>query len=152
MDIQDCLFFTWSLFLEPLAHRQNVASFFFSIGITLVDVQLNWLNWFHFHFLEGHIFLILIDCMIFLSLFLDVPRLWNSQPIECFTLALLSSIVFPQWFSFFTGCLVQWLCRWPYGGHRRGNVWNLGLVTAVSFAFHLSISFLRTGSLIFSET
>ena len=31
--------------LEPLAHRRNLA---FSIGITLVDVHLNWLKWFHF--------------------------------------------------------------------------------------------------------
>ena len=30
--------------LEPLAHRQNVASFSLSVGITLVDVHLNWLN------------------------------------------------------------------------------------------------------------
>ena len=33
--------------LEPLVHCQNVASWVFSIGITLVDVHLNWLNWFH---------------------------------------------------------------------------------------------------------
>ena len=31
--------------LEPLAHRQNVASF--SIGITLVDIFQNWPNWFY---------------------------------------------------------------------------------------------------------
>ena len=31
-----------AVFLEPLAHHRNVASF--SIGITLVGVHLNWLN------------------------------------------------------------------------------------------------------------
>ena len=50
--------------LEPLAHRQNVASL--SLFITLVDVLQNWLNWFHFLFLEGGLLIILIDCMIFL--------------------------------------------------------------------------------------
>ena len=49
--------------LEPLA------------DIILVDVQLNWLNWFLFLFLEGGLFVILIDCIIFLSPFLDVTRM-----------------------------------------------------------------------------
>ena len=62
--------------LEPLAHCQNVASF--SIGITLVDVPLNWLNWFHFLILKGGLLVILIDCMIFLSPFLDVTRMSMS--------------------------------------------------------------------------
>ena len=35
-------------YLDPLAQFQNVASLTFSIGITLVDVHQNWLNWFHF--------------------------------------------------------------------------------------------------------
>ena len=39
--------------LEPLDHRRNVASLVFSIGITLVDVIQNWLNWFCFPFLQG---------------------------------------------------------------------------------------------------
>ena len=38
----------------------------FSIGITLVDVHMNWLNWFHFLILEGVLPLILIDSVIFL--------------------------------------------------------------------------------------
>ena len=46
----------------------------FSIGITLVDVYLNWINWFHFLILEGNLLVILIYCMIFLSSFLDVTR------------------------------------------------------------------------------
>ena len=41
--------------LEPLVHRQKVCS----IGITLVDVYLNWLNWFHFLILEGDLLVIL---------------------------------------------------------------------------------------------
>ena len=69
----------------------------FSIGITLVDVHLNWLNWFHFLFLKGGLLGILVDFMIFLSPFPDVTRmamlkqffprtakLWNSLLIECF--------------------------------------------------------------------
>ena len=66
---------------------------------SLVDVYMNWLRWFHFFVLEGGLPDILIDCMIFLSPFLDVTRLpvstvffphtarfWNSLPIECFPL------------------------------------------------------------------
>ena len=43
--------------LEPFAHR------------------LNWLNWFHFLILEGGLLVILIDCMVFMSPFLDVTRM-----------------------------------------------------------------------------
>ena len=53
-----------------------------SIGITLVDVLQNWLSRFQFLFLEGGLLFILIDCMIFLSLFLDVPRI--SMSTVCF--------------------------------------------------------------------
>ena len=49
-----------------------------SIGITLVAVHPNWLNWFYFLILEGGLFVILIDCMIFLSLFLDGTRMSTS--------------------------------------------------------------------------
>ena len=38
-----------SAFLEPLSHHSNAANI---IGITLVDVHLNWLNWFHFLIFE----------------------------------------------------------------------------------------------------
>ena len=46
-----------------------------SIGITLIDVHLNRLSWFHFPILEEGLLVILIDCMIFLSPFLDVTRM-----------------------------------------------------------------------------
>ena len=84
--------------LEPLAHCRNVASLSLSIDITLVDVHLNWLNWFHFLILEGGLLVILVDCMIFLSPFQDVTRMsistvsflaqldWNFLPVECFPL------------------------------------------------------------------
>ena len=68
----------------------------FSVGITWVDVYLNWLNWFHFLILEG-LLVILIDSMIFSvsisrcykdvyvnSFFRRIARLWNCLPIECF--------------------------------------------------------------------
>ena len=40
-----------------------------------MDVRLKWLNWLHFLLLEGGVFVILIDCMIFLSPLLDVIRM-----------------------------------------------------------------------------
>ena len=60
--------------LEPLAHCESVARFSLSIGYTLVDVNLNCLNWSHFLMLKGGILVILIDCVISLSSFLDVTR------------------------------------------------------------------------------
>ena len=39
---------------------------------------LNWLNWLHVLILEGGLLVILIDCMIFLSPFLDVTRMCMS--------------------------------------------------------------------------
>ena len=42
------------------------------------DVHLNWLNWFLFLILKGDLLVILIDCMIFLSPFLDVTRMSMS--------------------------------------------------------------------------
>ena len=49
-----------------------------SIGITLVDVHLSWLNWFHFLILVRSLLFILIACMIFLSPLLDVSRMSMS--------------------------------------------------------------------------
>ena len=56
----------------------------------------DWLNWFHSLFIKVGLLVIQIDCMIFLSQFLDVTRMssffrrtarpWNSLPIECFPL------------------------------------------------------------------
>ena len=63
--------------LEPLAHRRNVASLNLFYRY-LVDAHLNWLNWFLFLILEGDLLVILIDCMIFLSPFLDVTRMSMS--------------------------------------------------------------------------
>ena len=45
----------------------------------MVDVHLNWVNWFHFLILKGGLLVILIDCIIFLSLFLDVTRMFMSR-------------------------------------------------------------------------
>ena len=50
----------------------------FSIGITLEGVHLNWQNWFHFLILKGGLIVILIDCMIFLSSFLNITRMSMS--------------------------------------------------------------------------
>ena len=59
-------------------------SLVFSIGITLVDVHLNWFNWLHFLFLKGGLLVILIDCMIFLSPFIGVTRM-STSTISFFT-------------------------------------------------------------------
>ena len=59
--------------LEPVAHHQNLASFFYRYYFG--KIHLNWLNWFHFPILEGSLLVILIDCIIFLSPFLDVTRI-----------------------------------------------------------------------------
>ena len=50
----------------------------FFISITLVNVHLNWLNWFHFLILEGGWLVIPLVCMIFLSSFPDVTRMAMS--------------------------------------------------------------------------
>ena len=55
--------------LEPLAHPWNLASWSIFIGITLVDILENWLNWFHFIFLKGGLLVTLKDRLIFLSPF-----------------------------------------------------------------------------------
>ena len=49
--------------LEPLPHRQNVASL--SLFCRYYFLQ-NWFNWFRFLFFKGGLLVILIDCMIFL--------------------------------------------------------------------------------------
>ena len=74
--------------LEPLAHHQNVSS----LSLFYRYVLQNWLNWFHFLFLEGGLLVVLIDCMIFLLPFLDVTRMsistvsflaWLNSRILC---------------------------------------------------------------------
>ena len=50
-------------------YNSQLKSFLY-FGITLVDVHLNWLNWFHFLFLEGGLLVMLIYGMIFPSPFL----------------------------------------------------------------------------------
>ena len=51
----------------------------------MVDVLQNWLNWFHFLFLEVGLLVILID----FDFSVTIPRCYmdvNSLPIECFRL------------------------------------------------------------------
>ena len=85
--------------LESLAHHQNAASLRLLYRY-LLDVHLNWLNWFHFLILEGGLLVILMDCMIFVvtiprcykdiyvnSFFPRIARPRNSLPIEYFPLS-----------------------------------------------------------------
>ena len=58
----------------------------FAIGITLVDVHLNWLNWSHFLILKGGLLITLIDWMVFLSPFLNVTKMSMS------TISLLTQL------------------------------------------------------------
>ena len=44
----------------------------------MVDVHLKCLNWFHFFIFKGGVLVILIDCIIFLSPFLDVTKMSMS--------------------------------------------------------------------------
>ena len=64
--------------LNPWLIVEMYPAYVFSVGITLVDVHLNWINWFNFLILEGGLLVILIDCMIFLSPFLDATRMSTS--------------------------------------------------------------------------
>ena len=70
------------------------------MGFTLIDVYLNWLNWFHFLYYGGgstcysdrlHDFSVTISrcCkdLYFNSFFPFTARLWNSLRIECFSLS-----------------------------------------------------------------
>ena len=71
------------------------------IGITLVDVLQNWLNWFHFPFLKGRLLVTLIDCMIFLSPFLDVTTMSISTvsflaQLDCGILCLWDVFLWPM--------------------------------------------------------
>ena len=79
------------LLLNPWLVIEMKLAYVFSIGITLVDVHFNWLNWFHFLILEGGLFVILIDCMNILSPFLDVTRM--SMPTVSFVAQLDSGIL-----------------------------------------------------------
>ena len=85
--------------LEPLGHCRNVPSLRLPIGITLVDVRLNWLNWFHFLILVENLLVILRlhdisvtirRCYTYFHVNSFIPRttrLWNSLPIKCFPLS-----------------------------------------------------------------
>lgn len=57
-------------FLQPLDHCWSL-----SFVTTLVDVQLKWLNLFHFFILVWGLLVILTGCSIFLSPFLDIIRM-----------------------------------------------------------------------------
>ena len=100
VNMQDCRSFTCCFFLIPWLIVSMWPAQVFSIGITLVDVLQNFLNWFHFRFFEGVLLFIWIDCMIFLSPFLHVLRMsMSTSPfltqlnsrilclIKCFPLA-----------------------------------------------------------------
>ena len=62
--------------LEPLAHRQDVVSLSLFYRYYFGRCSPSWL---HFLFLEGDLLVVLIDCMIFLSPFLDVTRMSMSK-------------------------------------------------------------------------
>ena len=67
----------WGSYIISIAKIVSKKKVFF-IGITLVDVFQNWLNWFQFLFLEGGLLVILINCIIFLSPFVDITTMSMS--------------------------------------------------------------------------
>ena len=73
-NMQDCWSFT-CCFSWTIGSLSKCGQLVCSIGITLVDVLQNWLSWFWFLFLKEDLFVILIDCMIFLSPFLYFTRM-----------------------------------------------------------------------------
>ena len=72
--MQDC----WSFTVGPWLIVKMQPALKSSVGITSIDVHLNWRNWFHFLILEGGLEVSLIDHMIFLSSFVDVTRMSMS--------------------------------------------------------------------------
>ena len=76
--------------LQPWLSAKMLPAKVFSIG-SLVDLHLNWLGW-AFFILEGSLLIILIDCMIFLSQFLDVIRM--SMPTVSFLAQLVSGTLY----------------------------------------------------------
>ena len=59
----------------------------------MVDVHLNCLNWFLFLVLEGGLLVILIDCIIFLSPFLDVTRMFMLTVSSEFAVYICKSTI-----------------------------------------------------------
>ena len=55
--------------LPPTFKKEGAGVVRAMVGITLVDILQNRLNWFQFFFVEGGLLIILIDCIIFLSTF-----------------------------------------------------------------------------------
>ena len=61
--------------LESLAHCQNLTSLSLFYRYYFSRFSCDWLCWFQILFLKGELLVILIDCMIFLSPFVDVRRM-----------------------------------------------------------------------------
>ena len=78
-NLRDC----WSFTLLGMSLAKVI-----SIGITLVGVHLNWLNWFHFLILMAGLFVILRECMILLSAFLDVTKISISTVSSSYSYTL----------------------------------------------------------------
>ena len=66
MNMQDCWSFTCCLSCSLGSSLK--CSQVFSMAITLVEVHLNWLNWFHFLIPEGDLLIILRDFIFFVTM------------------------------------------------------------------------------------
>ena len=71
--------------LKPLAHHGNVASLSLFWWYYFGN-HLNWIVYFHLFFLKGGLLVILIDCMIFLSTFLELTLEFSAYRILSFDL------------------------------------------------------------------
>ena len=67
------------LYLLPLLNPWLIVEIF-SLGITLIDVHVNCLNWFHFLVLEEALLVFMIDCMISLN----IPRCYMDVYVNSF--------------------------------------------------------------------
>ena len=51
----------------------------------MVDVHLNWLDWFHFLIVVGGLIVIVIDWIVYLSPFLDAMRMSMLTFFSCYS-------------------------------------------------------------------
>ena len=87
--------------LNPWLIVRMWPAYVFYVGITLVDIHVSWLTWLNVLIINGGLLVILMDCIIFLSPFLDCIKIsiWtivfltqldlNCLTIECFPLVMI---------------------------------------------------------------
>ena len=67
---------------------EMLPAWIFPKNIMLANAHLNWVNWSHFLILVGDSLAILIGCMIFVSIFLDIIRMFMKSTVNRCILSL----------------------------------------------------------------